>query len=252
MALTYNPSVYNASDLVQAKQIILTPEGSTTEARWLTETPYVAELINQTIPLTSDTVLLDYGCGIGRLAKELINRYRCIVIGVDANAKMLELSYQYVQSDRFCACSPTMLDALIEGGFRFDAAISIWVLQHCLKPAIDIERIQRSLKIGAGLFVLNNIYRAVPTVERSWTNDGIDIKTILASAFTPTQRGNSHKTKQQRHCRSFIFGQRILTEGPRVEESKLPLFRAAKNLRCFARSASRNQRDLTDFLNEAV
>jgi 2-polyprenyl-3-methyl-5-hydroxy-6-metoxy-1,4-benzoquinol methylase len=189
MLLTYNPSVYNAADIGQAKQIILTPEGSTTELRWQIETPYVADLIGNAISITSETVVLDYGCGIGRLAKELISRHKCFVVGIDISQRMLELSHQYVQSDRFCACSPVMLDALVEGGCRFDAAISIWVLQHCLKPAVDIERVQKSLKTDAGIFILNNIYRAVPTVERSWANDGIDIKKMLAEQFTLRQQG---------------------------------------------------------------
>ena len=186
---TYNPGVFDAADMTAAKNIILTPEGSTTEQRWAIETPYVADLIGQAITITPDTVLLDYGCGIGRMAKELINRHQCSVVGVDISQKMLDLAHQYVQSDRFSTCSPDMLDGMIEQGKRFDGAFSIWVLQHCLTPAVDVARIRRSLKPNAGLFILNNMWRAVPTVEKAWANDGIDIRKMLLENFTLIREG---------------------------------------------------------------
>lgn len=189
MVYTYNPGVFNVADETQAKHIILTPEGSTTDLRWSIETPYVADLISQNIAITPNTIFLDYGCGIGRMAKELINRHGCFVVGVDISMRMLELAYHYVQSDRFCACSPTMLDTLVQRGLRFDAAISIWVLQHCLKPDADIARIQQSLSPDARIFILNNIWRAVPTAEKAWVNDGIDIKAMLAKKFALLQDG---------------------------------------------------------------
>ena len=71
MAFAYDPSVFNVSDMNQAMRIIMTAENSTTEERWRTETPYIADLIGQKISITRDTLLLDYGCGIGRVAKEL-------------------------------------------------------------------------------------------------------------------------------------------------------------------------------------
>ena len=78
---------------------------------------------------------------------------------------------------------------VIERGHRFDAAISIWVLQHCLRPALDVARLRQSLRPDAPIFVLNNIWRAVPTVEHGWANDGIDIKKMLSEHFTPSQEG---------------------------------------------------------------
>src|SRR5262245_23997134 len=188
MAPTYDPSVFSVSDLTQAMKIILTPEGSTTEHRWEVETPYVAELIAQTIDIKPNMLLLDYGCGIGRLAKELIRRHRCHVIGVDLSPSMRALAVSYVESDHFLTCSSLMLDTLTDRGLRFDAAISIWVLQHCLKPSDDILRLRQSLKPGAGIFVLNNIYRAVPT-ETGWVNDGIDIKQLLTQEFDLQREG---------------------------------------------------------------
>lgn len=189
MSLTYNPDVFAVNDISSAMQIILTAEDSSTEVRWKTETPYLAGLIGQWLDITPHSVLLDYGCGIGRMAKELITRHGCRVIGVDISASMRVLAPAYVASERFFACTPTMLDMLIERGMTFDGTLSIWVLQHCHAPSDDIARIRRGLRPDGRLFVLNNINRAVPTREQGWVNDGIDLRAQLDREFAPLGDG---------------------------------------------------------------
>jgi SAM-dependent methyltransferase len=189
LELTYNPAVFDVSDIAAAKRIILTPEGVPTEQRWQIETPYVADLIAQSIAPTSNTLVLDYGCGIGRIAKELIARHGCRAIGIDISASMRTLAVNYVQSDRFFTCPPQMLDLLIDRGLTVDAAISVWVLQHCAFPSEDISRLKRVLKPGGRLFILNNDDRAVPTVERGWVSDGLDIKALLSQEFVLQSEG---------------------------------------------------------------
>jgi 2-polyprenyl-3-methyl-5-hydroxy-6-metoxy-1,4-benzoquinol methylase len=198
MPLAYYPHVFHVKDIQQAMGIILTPEGSTTEERWQTETPYVANLIHDALAITSETIIVDYGCGIGRMAKELIARHGCRVVGVDISPSMRALAVVYVQSDRFFACSPLMLDAMTDRGFRFDAGISIWVLQHCYQPQDDVARIRKAIKADGRLFILNNIYRAVPTAQNNefkWTNDGIDLKTMLVREFELEKEGNLPRDK---------------------------------------------------------
>lgn len=189
MQLTYNPTVFNISSIAAAMAIILTPEDSTTEIRWKTETPYLADLIGQHLEITSNSLLLDYGCGIGRMTKELIERHGCYVIGVDSSPSMRAMAPIYVASDRFLACPSVMLEDLIKRGIKFDCAISIWVLQHCAAPSEDISRIRRALRSNGGFFVLNAIRRCVPTVEKGWVNDGIDLKSLLGREFTLRAEG---------------------------------------------------------------
>lgn len=208
--LTYNPEIFDVSNIEAARQIILTGEGSTPDARWQSETPALAETIQNALQITPDTVLIDYGCGIGRVAKELIQRYGCRVIGVDISNNMRILALNYVQSDRFLACSPDMLDMMVARNFVADAAISIWVLQHCLKPAEDIERIHRALVPGAGLFILNNIYRAVPTKEKYWVNDGQDIKSLLSDRFSMVMEGKPPQDQTPPDLRDIIFWAKFL------------------------------------------
>jgi 2-polyprenyl-3-methyl-5-hydroxy-6-metoxy-1,4-benzoquinol methylase len=205
MDLTYHPEIFDTATPEQARQIILTGEGSTTEDRWRIETPYVAGLIASGMTLDANSVVIDYGCGIGRLSKELIARHGCRVIGVDISAKMLAMAVDYVQSDRFLPLAPAMLDGLVAKGFRADAAISIWVLQHCLKPAVDIERIDRAVAAQGTIFVLNNIYRAVPTREADWANDGIDIKATLAKHFAVVRDGKPPDEVTPKDLRDIIF-----------------------------------------------
>jgi SAM-dependent methyltransferase len=122
----------------------------------------------ESLGIGSETTLIDYGCGIGRVAKELIARHGCRVIGVDISVNMRALAIDYVRSDRFLSCSPEMLDTLVAHGFVADAAFSIWVLQHCFMPANDIRHPSISAP-GGKLFVVNNFGACRPTKAGSAT-----------------------------------------------------------------------------------
>lgn len=204
--LTYNSELFDVLSMKLAREIILTPEaGHSTDERWASETPYLVDLIQDSMAITSDTILIDYGCGIGRVAKELIDRYGCRVIGVDISTNMQALALDYVRSPRFFACSPEMLDMLVERNFVADAAISVWVLQHCYRPSQDIDRIHRSLVSGGGLFVLNAVYRVVPTKEEGWVDDRIDIKSLLSGRFSLLREGKPLADKLPPNLRDDVF-----------------------------------------------
>ncbi len=197
MALYY-PEIFNVADIDAAKDVILTNEGpgADTETRWSVETPYVMSLIAGALAPTPETLVLDYGCGIGRIAKAMIDATGCSVIGVDISPSMRALANDYVASERFTALSPEQFDRLVESGLRVDAAISIWVLQHCFAPADDIARIHRGLVQGRGCFILNMPKRAVPARRTEtpdntfdWLSDGIDVQALLRDAFTVDAEG---------------------------------------------------------------
>lgn len=175
--VTYSPAIFNVGDVESAKRIILTTEGGlTTDERWRVETPYLLSLIERTMDLGEDSVVLDYGCGIGRMSKALIERFGCRVVGVDISVSMRALAAAYVSSDKFAAVAPDMLTH-----FKyFDAALAIWVLQHCYDVEADIARISKSLNLGGRLFVVNDRRRIVPTREAGWVNDGKDVLEVLS------------------------------------------------------------------------
>lgn len=183
-APVYTPEVFAVPDLERAKTIILTPEhGLTTEERWETETHYLCGAIGDAFNLGNGSLVLDYGCGIGRISKALIERYGCKVIGVDISNSMRQLALGYAASDSFSAVSPEILKKLVANGLRVDFGIAIWVLQHCHAVSDDIALIKASLKENGLLFVLNTEVSAIPT-SKGWMNDGVDIRELLQKEFT--------------------------------------------------------------------
>jgi len=204
----YNPKVFDVNDIQEAKNIILTPEsGMQTDQRWELETKYLSEDISKYFNnLDHNSTIIDYGCGIGRLSKELIKKFNCKIIGVDISESMRKLAIEYVQNDNFKTVSPAQLNSLVLDGLRVDAAISIWVLQHCIDPIIDVALLKAAMKEDALLYVLNNKISAVPT-NNGWINNGINIYALLTNKFTQIKLENLPKdvAKDKLHTETFIL-----------------------------------------------
>ena len=128
------------------------------------------------------TFLLDYGCGVGRIPKELIRRFGCAVLGLDISQSMRQLAPGYVGDSRFACCGWPIANALIGRGLQVDGVFAVWSLQHSPRIADDIDLIRRILKPAGKLFVCNLYHFAVPT-NKGWTDLDLDIRTLLADAF---------------------------------------------------------------------
>ncbi|MBW8720430.1 MAG: class I SAM-dependent methyltransferase, partial [Polaromonas sp.] len=162
-----------------AQGIILTPEnGRSTAERWQSETPYLAGKVLQSLRDNQAQLVMDFGCGVGRLSRELVHQSDVTVIGVDASASMRRMAPDYVAAPNFIATGAEGLAALVAAGLRYDAALSVWVLQHCLDPAQEIDRITAGLAAGGLFFVVDMTHRAVPT-DQGWVNDGQSIMGLL-------------------------------------------------------------------------
>lgn len=187
----YNPGIFSVPDMDTAKRIILTKETAAgTDERWQKETPALINMLKSCWKLGEGVTVVDYGCGIGRISKELCV-LGCRVVGVDISPDMRKLAVEYVADQKFTVVSPEEFVGMLGQGFRCDYACAIWVLQHCLKPQDDLGIILSALKNGGELFVVNNKYsRAVPvTGNRVWQDDGIDIWQLLdSSTMLYTQR----------------------------------------------------------------
>jgi 2-polyprenyl-3-methyl-5-hydroxy-6-metoxy-1,4-benzoquinol methylase len=169
----------------KAKEIILTPiPEQDTDTRWGLETPYLTDLIVRQIhpQIQRDSIILDYGCGIGRLSKALIDSTGCSVVGVDISTSMRALAASYVNSSRFTIVHPELLDTL---QVKFDHAITVWVLQHIFDPSTATNLINKWLKPNGELFVVNEVARFVPTISDGWINDGADVKDLLDDSMNP-------------------------------------------------------------------
>ena len=182
---SYDPSVFDTASLKQAKAIILTPEGLGTEARWEKETPWLVDLALRELPITKGSVVLDYGCGVGRLAKELIARTGCWVHGVDTSPSMRAIAPRYVDSKKFSVGSPT------DPAPAADVILAVWVLQHCLEPKEDLEFIEDNSYRNARMLLVNNVFRAVPvrTKGQRWFDDGLNLEELLLKNFVERSYG---------------------------------------------------------------
>lgn len=146
-------NLFHPNTVEQAKDMVVgNCNGFSMEKRWEIETPLFAKAINNELKFYSSiTSILDYGCGTGRLAKEVLNQNpHCEVVGVDASSEMLERSKEYVNSNNFSTYLPSDLSE----DKKFDLVYCVYVLQHA--PAIELReilaRIYHHLK-DAGVFV---------------------------------------------------------------------------------------------------
>jgi len=183
---TYNPAIFDVTNIRDAKAIILTPEdGLTTDERWATESPYLLDLIEQNCnaDLDRESVVMDYGCGIGRLSLALIQRFGCTVVGVDFNANMRALAANYVNDPRFFAMAPETVHVM--GKDWADLALAVWVIQHLPEPALEqaTTNLKNSVKPTGSIFMVNSFERFLPTKEFGWASDGIDIHKHMQEHF---------------------------------------------------------------------
>jgi SAM-dependent methyltransferase len=179
----YNPLIFNAQSIKQAKQVILYPDRHIdTEHRWEQDSNAMLPYLDR-LGLNKDSWLLDYGCGIGRLAKVAITRYGCRVVGIDISQTMRSMAEVYVNSNRFVPMSAEMCDELAP---EFNAAITVWTLQHCRAPAEDIAFLHRNLLPGGLLLVVNDPGRFVPVLyarQFDWLDDHQDVWAELQRQF---------------------------------------------------------------------
>ncbi len=183
MEARYTPDVFYVRNEREAKNIILTPEGSTTDIRWEAETPFLTKDIGEFIKPDANTLMLDFGCGIGRISKALIDAYQCSMVGLDISLSMRQLALQYVKHNNFSAVGHQLLVNMLNKGLKVDACVSLWVLQHCPNVLQEVKLIHAILKPGGYFYVLNNNNSAIPT-DKGWVSDGADIKAILEEHFT--------------------------------------------------------------------
>jgi cyclopropane fatty-acyl-phospholipid synthase-like methyltransferase len=176
----YDPLVFDQPDMQRAASCILHHHSEDTEQRWRRETPHTMSVLDTYVQWSRDSVAVDFGCGIGRLAKELIARYDCTVIGIDLSLSMLKYAIEYVASPKFI---PVPLPSWDKIGVRADLVVAAWVLQHC--PFIDdeISKIHSLLKPDGRLYCLNTNGRFIPG-RGYWMDDSVNIREKLQSQFS--------------------------------------------------------------------
>lgn len=187
----YDPSIFIQPALADARGIILTPEaGLTTDERWERETAWIAERVQFGLPDTG--ILIDYACGIGRLARMALDiKPGLSVLGVDISPPMIAHSYGYVDDmTRFTAVTPLFFNAMVTGAnFRASGAIAAWALQHIHDQELTIvlSLLHRALvgQDGSSLWTLNRPERYIPATKDGtfgWVSDGVSVDDRLREA----------------------------------------------------------------------
>lgn len=181
----YDPTIFNQTEVELARQIVLTPEnGVPTQVRWESETPWLLNLITKHIKPTG--LVVDYGCGVGRIAGHLVEM-NYPVIGVDTSAAMRQHATNLIANERFVAMTPVMLDQLVGIGVKADCVLAIWMLQHCFDLEAEIERISQVLNKGGIVGIADMRHRAIPT-DQGWCNDGKNVKETMSRYFNLIQQ----------------------------------------------------------------
>lgn len=138
--------------------------GYSKEYRFQYETPlFAAAILRQLKP--GQVTILDYGCGVGRLAKEILKQNSLVtVIGVDVSDEELKLAREYVNDNRFIAMKPWELDQ------KVDLVYCVYVLQHI--PSIDVRealmRMHGQLKDDGTFVFCSSLYRMALCPEGFW------------------------------------------------------------------------------------
>jgi ADP-heptose:LPS heptosyltransferase/SAM-dependent methyltransferase len=155
--------------------------------RWTQETPVFAREIVRRAP-SGPVRILDFGCGVGRLAKAVLDQHPgATLVGVDESVESLQFARDHVGSERFTAMRPAELTGPV------DLAYCVYVLQHV--PAIEIreilQRIHRHL-VPDGLFVYcSSDYRMAIRFDAAGFEDdrrlGVDLRREVERYFAPVE-----------------------------------------------------------------
>ncbi len=160
--------------------------GFTMEERWKVETPLFAQAILSRLPKQHEGTLsiLDYGCGVGRLAKECLSQKEALwLTGLDASPDMLKQAQGYVNDARFEAIRPYEITK------QYDLIYCVYVLQHA--PAIEIReiltRIYNHLKEDGVFIYCSSDYRmAIRYDGQGFFDDrflGVDLRAEISRFF---------------------------------------------------------------------
>lgn len=174
--MPYIKEIFDVQTFEQAKHVVLTTDPENPK-KFETETNFLVDTIAEQdfIRLKDESIVFDFGCGMGRIARELINKFKCKVIGVDISPSMLQFAKLYTANlNKF------------QGMYEYttpescDVALSVLALQHAEDPQKEIDNIYNVLKPNGIFVLLNERQRFVPSDVDSnryivWNDDGFDV-----------------------------------------------------------------------------
>jgi 2-polyprenyl-3-methyl-5-hydroxy-6-metoxy-1,4-benzoquinol methylase len=183
--MNYIKQVFDATDLEVAKNICLSKDIRYPN-KFEEETQFLINFIKEKKIINSKTRVADFGCGIGRISKEIIETFNCNIVGFDISTHMLLLADQYVENpDRFKAQKYTK--EFVWKKNKFDLFLASFVLQHSEHPERDIDFIYNNLNDEGILILVNEPERLLPVDVKEgyaiWYDDKINITELVSKKF---------------------------------------------------------------------
>ena len=172
--MPYVSEVFDVVTFDQAKNVVLTNDPNNPN-KFVKETDFLVDTISKQNIINSDSTVLDFGCGMGRVSKKIIDTYSCKVVGIDISDSMLTFAKLYVASPKLFSVTKTY--SVTES---VDVCICTFVLQHVQNPANEIAHIASILKPKGILVLVNENKRFVPSdVDKNnyvvWNDDKFDV-----------------------------------------------------------------------------
>ena len=175
--MSYLKEAFYPNDMESAKDICIIPDPKKPN-KFNEETHFLIKFLNSRGLLHKRPKVLDFGCGVGRISKDLVD-LGCEVVGMDFSIPMLMAAINYVDNKNF---TPLINTATLPFEIKpeFDLVICTFVLQHTEDPIKEIKFLKSVMKDEATLVLVNEPYRLVPMgmdkdrfVE--WKDDKVDI-----------------------------------------------------------------------------
>lgn len=183
----YFKQVFDVVTLPQAKHVVLTSDPNNPN-KFEEETEFFVRTLEDLKIIDSNSMILDFGCGMGRLSKSIVEKFSCSVIGTDISPSMRAFAMLYVSNpSKF-----VVLESYDEPE-TIDVCVASLVLQHVENPEKEIKTIACNLRKSGYLVLLNEDVRFVPSgVDRNnfviWKDDGFDIHKEISKYLKEKQR----------------------------------------------------------------
>lgn len=117
------------------------------EHRVLNEVQIISDLIN------ADCVVLDVGCGDGKIARVLKEK-GCAVVGIEVDPAKAHAASHYARVFVGDAEDPATIDQIRQLGIRFDCILCSHVLEHLKNPLRVLRNLTELCNPEGGFFVI--------------------------------------------------------------------------------------------------